>query len=75
WIMENAGDSKVFANSLFVSFSNLGITLGSVIAGWFISQFGVENLFLSSLVFTMLALVSILLNQKKSSDLKLSKVN
>lgn len=75
WIMENAGDSKVFANSLFVSFSNLGITIGSVIAGWFIAQFGVENLFLSSLAFTVLALISILLNQKKSPALKLSEVN
>ncbi|ELA8123297.1 MFS transporter [Vibrio parahaemolyticus] len=75
WIMESAGDSKVFANSLFVSFSNLGITIGSVIAAWFIAQFGVENLFLSSLAFTVLALISILLNQKKSPDLKLSEVN
>ncbi|NOH95076.1 MFS transporter [Vibrio sp. AIC-3] len=75
WVMDNAGDAKVFANSLYISFSNFGITIGSIVAGWFISQFGVENLFLSSLVFTVLALISILLNQKKSPALKLSEVN
>ena len=73
--LDNAGDAKVFANSLYISFSNFGITIGSIVAGWFISQFGVENLFLSSLVFTILAWISILLNQKKSSDFKLSEVN
>ncbi|MEZ9360380.1 MFS transporter [Vibrio cyclitrophicus] len=75
WVMDNAGDAKVFANSLYISFSNFGITIGSIVAGWFIAQFGVENLFLSSLAFTVLALISILLNQKKSPALKLSEVN
>lgn len=75
WVMDNAGDAKVFANSLYISFSNFGITIGSIVAGWFIAQFGVENLFLSSLALTVLALISILLNQKKSPALKLSEVN
>ncbi|MFM5507754.1 MFS transporter [Aeromonas rivipollensis] len=72
WVMDNAGDAKVFANSLYISFSNLGITIGSVVAGWFISRLGVENLFISSLVFSVLALVSILLNQKKGMTLKVA---
>ncbi|MDR9767063.1 MFS transporter [Shewanella baltica] len=64
WIMDDAGDAHVFANSLFVSFSNLGITIGSAFAGWFIYKIGIENLFMVSFMFTALALVSILIKVK-----------
>ncbi|WP_232326287.1 hypothetical protein [Xenorhabdus hominickii] len=30
WIMKEANEAPEFANSLYISFSNLGITIGSI---------------------------------------------
>ncbi|KAF5271634.1 hypothetical protein FQR65_LT05255 [Abscondita terminalis] len=44
WLAGEAQETPEFANSLFVSFSNLGITVGTAIAGWFIIHYGTHNL-------------------------------
>lgn len=59
WLTTEAHGAAEFANSLFVSFSNLGITVGTALAGWFILHFGTHNLVWVSIVFLILAVLSI----------------
>jgi predicted MFS family arabinose efflux permease len=68
WLMREASEAPEFANSLYMSFSNLGITLGSLTGGWFIARLGTHSMVLSSVIFTLLAFVSILI--KHRSDTK-----
>ncbi|TLY48326.1 MAG: MFS transporter [Gammaproteobacteria bacterium] len=60
WLATEAREAPEFTNSLFVSFSNLGITVGTVLAGWFILHFGTHNLVWVGILFLILALLSIL---------------
>ncbi|KLT65379.1 MFS transporter [Pedobacter sp. BMA] len=41
YMVSAAQDAKEFANSLQTSFGNLGVSLGSVTGGWFISHYGI----------------------------------
>lgn len=59
WLTTEAQEAPEFANSLFVSFSNLGITVGTALAGWFILHFGTHNLVWVGILFLILALLSI----------------
>ncbi|WHS58141.1 MFS transporter [Pseudomonas sp. G2-4] len=59
WLMRDASEAPEFANSLYISFSNLGITLGASLAGWVIASLGTHNLVWSSIIFAALALLSI----------------
>ncbi|OTA20127.1 hypothetical protein Xbed_01843 [Xenorhabdus beddingii] len=59
WLMQEANEAPEFANSLYIAFSNLGITIGSVTGGWFLSQFGVHTVVLSSILFASMAFLSI----------------
>lgn len=59
WLMSEVEEAPEFGNSLFVSFSNLGITLGSSLGGWFISSFGIQQLIWSGMLFAALAFVLI----------------
>lgn len=70
WLMSEAQESPEFGNSLFVSFSNLGITLGTSIGGWFISQLGIHQLIWSGFLFTLLSLLLIIVKVRyfKSSS-------
>ena len=68
WLMREASEAPEFANSLYMSFSNLGITIGSLAGGWFIAHFGTHSVVLSSVIFTLLAYISISL--KHRSDVK-----
>ncbi|MFD7523497.1 MFS transporter [Paenibacillus chitinolyticus] len=61
WLMKESGEAPEFGNSLFVSFSNLGITIGSAAGGWFISRLGVHQLVWSGILFAGLAFVLILI--------------
>lgn len=63
WLMDESGEAPEFGNSLFVSFSNLGITIGSAAGGWFISRLGVHQLVWSGILFAGLALVLILIKR------------
>ncbi|MED4784306.1 MFS transporter [Brevibacillus choshinensis] len=64
WLMTEAKEAPEFGNSLFVSFSNLGITIGTAIGGWFISHFGIHQLIWSGLMFTLLAFCMIAIKTK-----------
>ncbi|MBS0878674.1 MULTISPECIES: MFS transporter [unclassified Tatumella] len=59
WLMGEASEAPEFANSLYMSFSNLGITIGSLTGGWFIARFGTHSVVLSSIIFSILAFLSI----------------
>ncbi|WP_350305955.1 MFS transporter [Photorhabdus viridis] len=64
WLMREANEAPEFANSLYISFSNLGITIGAMVGGWFVSQLGVHTVVLSSIVFTFMAFLSIYIKNK-----------
>jgi len=64
WLMSEAKEAPEFGNSLFVSFSNLGITLGTSVGGWFISRLGIHQLIWSGLLFTLLSLLFIIIKIK-----------
>ncbi len=64
WLMREASEAPEFANSLYMSFSNLGITIGSLTGGWFIARLGTHSVVLSSVIFAVLALVSILIKHR-----------
>ncbi|MFF5794671.1 MFS transporter [Paeniglutamicibacter sp. NPDC012692] len=59
WLGIDTQDAPEFGNSLFISFSNLGITLGAAVGGWFISVLGPQWLPLAGAVFAGLAAVFI----------------
>lgn len=64
WLTTVTDDAPEFGNSLFVSFSNLGITLGTTVGGWLIAVAGIHQLIWSGIAFAILALASILLKIK-----------
>ncbi|RAP31160.1 hypothetical protein C2W64_00332 [Brevibacillus laterosporus] len=64
WLTTEAKEAPEFGNSLFVSFSNLGITVGTSIGGWFISHLGIHQLFWSGIMFTLLAFLLIMIKIK-----------
>lgn len=59
WLMRDASEAPEFGNSLYISFSNFGITLGASLAGWVIASQGTQNLVWPSIIFAALALLSI----------------
>ncbi|MEM1505775.1 MFS transporter [Domibacillus sp. 8LH] len=61
WITSAAPEAPDFANGLFLSCGNLGITMGTAVGGLFISGMGVQYVVLGGIVFLILSLVSILL--------------
>ncbi|HDR7640253.1 MFS transporter [Bacillus wiedmannii] len=64
WLISEAKEAPEFGNSLFVSFSNLGITLGTIIGGWFISNLGIHQLIWSGFIFTLLSFLLIIIKLK-----------
>ncbi|OMD92919.1 arabinose ABC transporter permease [Paenibacillus odorifer] len=69
WLTTEAKEAPEFGNSLFISFSNLGITIGTAIGGWFISHAGIHRLIWIGIMFSLLAFLSIIIK------IKISKLN
>ncbi|MEK3916473.1 MFS transporter [Paenibacillus sp. FSL H7-0331] len=67
WLTAEAKEAPEFGNSLFVSFSNLGITVGTSMGGWFIANLGIHQLIWSGIVLALLAFLLILLKTKISN--------
>lgn len=61
WITSAAPEAPDFSNGLFLSCGNLGITLGTVVGGLFISGIGTQYIVLGGVLFLILSLLSILL--------------
>ncbi|OWR32045.1 MFS transporter [Saccharibacillus sp. O23] len=60
-LMTDTREAPEFGNSLFVSFSNIGITVGTGIGGAFMTRLGVQQLMWSGILFCALAFLLILL--------------
>jgi predicted MFS family arabinose efflux permease len=61
WITSSAPEAPDFANGLYLSCGNLGITIGTAVGGLFISGMGAQYVVLGGIGFLILTLVSILL--------------
>ncbi|TXK85470.1 MFS transporter [Paenibacillus sp. N3.4] len=59
WLTSEAREAPEFATGLYISFINLGVTIGSVVGGWFISGAGIQGTIWSGFLFIGLALVCI----------------
>ncbi|WP_342428806.1 MFS transporter [Paenibacillus sp. FSL L8-0158] len=59
WLTSGASEAPEFANSLFVSFANLGVTIGTTLGGWFLSQMGTHLITWSGVLFLLLASICI----------------
>lgn len=72
WLTNEAKEAPEFGNSLFISFSNLGITIGTSIGGWFISHLGIHQLIWSGIMFAVFAFLVIMIKVKitKSNVMK-----
>ncbi|MDV6276827.1 MFS transporter [Rhodococcus erythropolis] len=60
WMGRDSADAPEFGNSLFISFSNLGITLGTAIGGLFLAHFGTRQLVWAGVLFAALALATVI---------------
>ncbi len=60
-LMQETREAPEFGNSLFVSFSNIGITVGTGIGGAFMTRLGVQQLMWSGILFCALAFLLILI--------------
>jgi predicted MFS family arabinose efflux permease len=64
WLSREAQDVPEFSNSLYLSFSNLGITIGSILGGWFIAEMGTSQLMWSGILFSLLAYLTVVIKIK-----------
>ena len=60
WMGRDARDAPEFGNALFVSFSNLGITVGTTVGGWTLASFSTRLLPWTGAAFALAALASVL---------------
>lgn len=63
WIMSAAPGAEDFANSLGVSFGNLGLTLGAVISGWVIAHVGIDHTPWASVALVVISFVLVCTRQ------------
>ncbi|GIP23135.1 MFS transporter [Paenibacillus sp. J22TS3] len=60
-LMTDAKEAPEFGNSLFVSFSNVGITVGTWIGGLFISRLGTHQIIWSGIMLLLFAFILIMI--------------
>ncbi|MBD2872481.1 MFS transporter [Paenibacillus arenilitoris] len=61
WIASSAPEAPEFANGLFLTCGNLGITLGTAVGGFFLSGMGIRYVIVGGLLFLVLSLAAVLL--------------
>nr|BEK71195.1 MFS transporter [Kitasatospora purpeofusca] len=64
WLARDAQDAPEFGNSLFISFSNLGITIGSAVGGLAVATVGARQLPWVGAGFALAALAAVLLRRR-----------
>ncbi|MBD0675625.1 MFS transporter [Streptomyces sp. CBMA156] len=64
WLARDATDAPEFGNSLFISFSNLGITLGTTLGGAIVTTAGPRHLPLAGAALAAAALAAVLLRRR-----------
>jgi predicted MFS family arabinose efflux permease len=62
WITSAAPETPDFANGLFLSCGNIGVTVGTAVGGLLISGMGTQYIVLGGLLFLLLGLASIVLS-------------
>ncbi|MEY1422237.1 MFS transporter [Morganella morganii] len=67
WLLREAGNTPEFANSLYIGFSNLGITLGAMAGGRMIRSFGVETIIWAGIAFAAAAFISVRLKVRQQA--------
>jgi predicted MFS family arabinose efflux permease len=72
WIMSAAQGAEDFANSLGVSFGNLGLTLGAVISGWVIAHLGIQHTPWASMGLVIIAWILVLIRTRTKVVYRLS---
>lgn len=55
WLTSEAPEAPEFVTGLYISFINLGVTLGATAGGWFLERMGMAGTIVSGLVFCALA--------------------
>lgn len=75
YMISAAPDAVEFANSLQISFGNLGVVLGTTIGGWVISRFGIQftpwiTLGLGLLAFVMIWIRDVMEKRKSTAILR-----
>jgi len=60
WLTSEAPEAPEFVTGLYISFINLGVTLGATSGGWFLTRMGMQGTILSGLLFCALAAATIL---------------
>jgi predicted MFS family arabinose efflux permease len=68
WITSAAPEAPDFANGLFLSCGNIGVTIGTGVGGLIISGMGTQYIVLGGLLFLLLGLASIVLSRYMFSD-------
>jgi predicted MFS family arabinose efflux permease len=61
WLGRDAVDAPEFGNSLFISFSNLGITVGTAVGGWVMAEYGARQLAWAGSGFAVATLIAMAL--------------
>jgi len=70
WIVSSAPEAPDFANGLFLTSANLGVTFGAAVGGLFISEMGTQYVVLVGILSLILSLVTILLRNYMYSPTK-----
>jgi predicted MFS family arabinose efflux permease len=70
WLTTEIPEAPEFANSLYVSFSNLGVTIGTAIGGLLITHSGTGDIVWGGYLFAALALICISLSSILQAKLK-----
>lgn len=55
WVSTAAPEAPDFANGLFLTSANLGVTVGAAVCGYFISEIGMEFVMLGGIIFAVLS--------------------
>ena len=59
WLTSEAPEAPEFATGIYISFINLGVTIGSTTGGWFLARMGLQGTLYSGLLFAALAVLVI----------------
>ncbi|MCU1717703.1 MFS transporter [Pseudomonas sp. 5P_3.1_Bac2] len=59
WLTSEAPEAPEFATGIYISFINLGVTIGSITGGWFLAHLGLQGTLYSGLLFAAFALLVI----------------
>ncbi|MFC0560950.1 MFS transporter [Halalkalibacter alkalisediminis] len=75
WVMSSAPEAPTFANGLFLTSANIGVTVGSAIGGYFIAQMGTQYVILVGFISIILSLVFVFLRNYRYNNVQNNPLN